>query len=227
MITRQRASTGIIFFMFIVCVKLANGNSLDIAYGEIVYYESKKLEQMSEKDRNYVIDNCYRKDIEETILSWQRDKNIKIIRKALIAIVLDYMINEHFFLNIDYFPQDHKSEEIRKVGMVALKKYLDDVYSEERVYNIKNYFPFLGVAFNAFPSWNEYGRLNVQSIPNKAEIHIDGRFVEYTDNEFVVTIGEHTILVVKTPEYEECKQNVTIIRGKKHDIECKLFLRKK
>ncbi len=223
---RRRKVSRIIVVLYSLSSLAACGKSLGIQINEIENLGSK-YSSLRNDQRKYVLANINRKDIAKTIVDWQNHNSVNILREPLLEIVVNYLKTEHYYLGGGDV-RDPERGERKKGGLVGLKHYLNDVNSGLGLFDMKVYFGWeIGIGFMAFPGGNEYGRLKVQSVPSEAEIHIDGRFAGYTDTEFIITVGNHSILMVKPREYEECSRSINIEGGKKHAIKCELSANKK
>jgi hypothetical protein len=166
----------------------------------------------------YISDNVQRADIAIVLDSWQKTSGLKLAHEETADIVLGYLGAEYDTLKWKY-PID----DVKKAGIGVLSNHLDEIANNDRLSTIGvEMGRALGTPFLALASRNRYGRLAVKVVPAQSEIYIDGRFLDYSDNEFVLVVGAHQVSIKNEPVYKSFSKDITIESAKKTAITCEL-----
>jgi hypothetical protein len=166
---------------------------------------------INQEAKNYILENIKRDDISYTIQWFEETYGMLLTNKTRNLILVEYF---SFELMMGLEPP----KEIQTNRY--LQSYLERVADGE-------FLSPLGppaCSSNTILEKNKYGRLKVISKPDSCEVHIDGRFQNYSDYEFMLTIGEH-LISVKQDEYKDFNESIIINSGRRHVIDCKLSKR--
>lgn len=167
--------------------------------------------KINQEERNYILENIKRDDISYTIQWFEESFGMLLTKKVKNSILVEYFIIE---LEGDIEPP----KEIQRNRF--LQSYLEQI-AKRRLHFPMGQLPFLAYGGRTLLVKNKYGRLKVISTPDSCEVHIDGRFLNYSNYEFILTIGEH-LISVKKDGYEDFIESIIIYRGFRHVINRKL-----
>ena len=115
------------------------------------------------------------------------------------AFVLDTLTQEYLFWSRDRAGQDTKRLGEPTVAPDALRAFLKQ--------------------FQPAVTNRPVGRLDVTSDPPRGRIEIDGQDKGVTRNTFVMSVGQHTV-IVRPLGRSECQEVVSIVAGRTHTMNC-------
>lgn len=167
--------------------------------------------KINQEEKNYILENMKRDDISYTIQWYEETYGILLTKKARNLILVEY-----FRYELDWHVEPPKEIQTNRF----LQSYLEQIAAQE-------FLSPLGppaCSSKTILEKNNYGRLKVISTPDSCEVHIDGRFQNYSNYEFMLTIGEH-LISVKKDEYKDFDESIIINSGRRHNINCKLSKR--
>jgi len=177
-----------------------------------------KEKSLTSQDVDYITSSINNKELLSVIDKWQVENESILSADAKIEILSDYLLAERRYLS-----RNRTESEVRSAGLFALPSYLDQIRTKDEIMGIGIHLgSALNIRFMAYPSKNKYGRLKVDSIPDKAEIYIDEKFIDNSDKTFILAIGEHS-LKVKKSDYKDIMRDITIESGKQLSIKCELL----
>lgn len=159
-----------------------------------------KGEDWSATEIDYVLNNINRNELLTTVRSWESRKETVLTRRAKINLLIDYLLTE-------------------RAGLKALPSYLDEIGTEDDRIGITDRWKIEVAATNTIQ--NEYGRLKLLTIPEKSEVYIDEEFVNYSENEFVLLVGSHSVRV-RNEGFYEFSTHVEIEKRKTRVLKCEL-----
>jgi len=146
-----------------------------------------------------------------TISEWESQNKLALTREAKYRIVQEYLrAKKEVFPNLSGLDAGTLRQEIPSV----VSSYLDLV-SREGQYFRTSILPSEGTA----RIQNDYGRLRINS-EIRAEVYVDGEFVGYSNQEFLLTSGLH-LVSVRRAGYRDCNQQVEVVGGERRDIFCR------
>jgi len=187
------------------------------------------------QEKEYILANINREDLLPLFSGWE-SKGIVFANDVKLYLLLEYLQVEFSYLG------DRSETEVRAAGKLVMPFYLNAIMHCEQhlpLYILwANKLDMMPIppqyggmctsekpdekkAHFAYPTRNVYGRLHVESIPKQSEVHINGRFVDYADKEFVLGIGGYSISVEHVG-YRNYVTSVVIESGKMHSVECQL-----
>jgi hypothetical protein len=194
--------------------------------------------------RRYIDQNMKRQDLLSVMADWEKKSNTVFTEEAKELFLKDYLLYEYLSLTlVGMTPENARERQyIQEMGLERLPHYLERLSLARRlppVFTIwfgnalvetsrfkestkesTDYFEFRRGGSSV--PLNQYGRISVISLPDNAEIFIDGKFSkQYSNKEFVILTGSHTVMI-KREGYQDCGTTVSVDSGKRYEVKCEL-----
>jgi hypothetical protein len=206
-----------------------NTNQKDTGVSSQVQTLPSQQSDILERTGKYVEQGIHREELLSAVATWEKDRKIILISEAKNNFLREYLISEYFAFETKGMGQEvlasanltKEQIKIKGTNLELIPDYLDEITFKEKV------VPFFAVMQfktnlhygTTQPVPNQYGRINVTSVPENSEIYIDGSFREYSNKEFVALTGDHEV-TVKRSGFPDCQHKVTVNSGRKSDVRC-------
>ncbi|MEK6286476.1 MAG: PEGA domain-containing protein [Acidobacteriota bacterium] len=176
------------------------------------------ISSMTQNTRMYVLRNINRPDLVSSVEKWEASNKVELTIGAKASFVVDFLsaesIHARWYARGKISVAGHKLVPIYLNGIITADELPDIFVSwEYQLGNKPDYVP---------TTRNKYGQLKVESLPEQAEVLIDGKFVDYSGKTFVLVEGPHPVIVRKKPDYIDHSETVNIEGSRKHTLTCQL-----